>query len=622
MIVLIGATEKLKMDFAILSPSAKRYFSELMPKSFHLSGRAVGADNSEPSPTPESSPGSLSAASRFYNFYSDSTLARRLSNSALKPGKPTPKPSVNEIQLNLSGANADNFILVPDLLSYRELDIYLPLFEAPYRLLDYWRETKKAIPSAVPVHPSSVGSHHDRACEIFFEIKGGRVDYGKEHSRKFCHSQFEIQHEGLIPDWDESNPVVLVGKGYGAQTCLYLQYLLATDFFKCNTNASWIKGIISIEGSLSGSTLPYLRGLLPGTKTVIHPISFLQFLLGVLHLVLWLDWQPILQLFDLAQMRHWSLSQRAGASFWGALFGRSQYAYFEDNFIYDYSVEGSLWHSKLYHLSPNCLYLNYIRDGSVRSRVTNRHLPRLSNLGCFFTGLRLGRASFPPKIEVRVLGGESSSVYWENDGYLSVRSQLPPSHHAVRFNLELGNKILDPILYPLHPGMWHNVYVHHSSTMRIFQSQDEFYNYRDLTSWGKVALTLDALGISFMERLESFIEILYALFTLNGLPPFPSSGLARAKPHGAWPRGLGQLPYAEAPASTFEKTDAAGRAWARDTETRAFLQSPSSIIRWLNHSSSDLPGSSQLNLDSQVIRQALESRNDCSTPNSGAKAYI
>ncbi|KAJ9051868.1 hypothetical protein DSO57_1000528 [Entomophthora muscae] len=600
------------MDFSLLGPSAKRYFSDLMPQEYQTSTREVGSRDSASSSEGASEP--RSAASRFYNFYSDSSLGKRLSNPSPKTPKASPKPPISEIQLNLSDATADKFVLVPDILSFGELEIQLPFTGKPYRLFDYWGKTKSAIPSATPVHPSAVGSLHDRACEIFFELKGGRVDYGKEHSRKFCHSQLGTHHPGLMPEWDGSNPIVLIGKGYGAQTCLYLQYLLATNFFKCNTSASWIKGIVSVEGSLSGSTLPYLWGLLPGTKTVIHPFSFLQFFLGFLHFLLWLDHAPILRLLDLVQMEHWSLSQKAGASLWSALFGRSQFAYFEDNFFHDYSVEGALWYSKLYHLSPKCIYLNYIGDSSVRSRVSNYHLPRLSNWRYFFTGLRLGRATFSSEIELRVLGGESSAGYWENNGYLPVKSQLPPAHHTVRFNMELGNKILDPILYPLLPGIWHNVYFHNSSALRIMQPQEQFYNYSSGISWAKFTASLDASGVSFMEKVESFlnwlqafspltlVSILFTGYTNNGTDP------------DIWNKGFTPL-LGDGSDGDFEKTDAIGRAWARDTETRAFLQSPSSIIRWMNHSpNSDQKTSNQLSLDSYAIRQALESRNDCPSP--------
>ena len=42
----------------------------------------------------------------------------------------------------------------------------------------------------IPVYPSPTGSLHDRACEVFYELFGGTVDYGQEHSEFHKHERF------------------------------------------------------------------------------------------------------------------------------------------------------------------------------------------------------------------------------------------------------------------------------------------------------------------------------------------------------------------------------------------------------------------------------------------------
>ena len=52
---------------------------------------------------------------------------------------------------------------------------------------------KELVPSHARVYcvyPSSVGSIHDRVCEVFYELVGGRVDYGEEHSRFHGHDRY------------------------------------------------------------------------------------------------------------------------------------------------------------------------------------------------------------------------------------------------------------------------------------------------------------------------------------------------------------------------------------------------------------------------------------------------
>ncbi|CAN0498717.1 unnamed protein product, partial [Ectocarpus sp. 12 AP-2014] len=96
------------------------------------------------------------------------------------------------------------------------------------------------------VSPSPVGSLHDRACEIFYELKGGTVCYGQEHSRAHGHAcHGETYDVGLFSAWGEDNPVHVLGHSYGGQTARVLQHLLATGFFskpgEYQTSAAWVR---------------------------------------------------------------------------------------------------------------------------------------------------------------------------------------------------------------------------------------------------------------------------------------------------------------------------------------------------------------------------------------------
>jgi triacylglycerol esterase/lipase EstA (alpha/beta hydrolase family) len=84
------------------------------------------------------------------------------------------------------------------------------------------------------IYMPSVGpqsSAWDRACEIYAEITGTRVDYGEAHSRKCGHERFGRDYTGkaLIPDftWDNEHPVNLVGHSFGGNTARVLLDLLA-----------------------------------------------------------------------------------------------------------------------------------------------------------------------------------------------------------------------------------------------------------------------------------------------------------------------------------------------------------------------------------------------------------
>ena len=110
------------------------------------------------------------------------------------------------------------------------------------------------------VHATRLGpvsSNHDRACELFYALKGGRVDFGAEHSAKHGHSRFGPSHaDGLLPDWDAEHPIILITHSQGAGTALVLQHLLATgDFFgpQHATTAGWVQAVVSIAAPLNGA---------------------------------------------------------------------------------------------------------------------------------------------------------------------------------------------------------------------------------------------------------------------------------------------------------------------------------------------------------------------------------
>ena len=121
----------------------------------------------------------------------------------------------------------------------------------------------------------------DRACELYAQIKGGTVDYGKAHSEKYGTSRFGRTYEGFCPNFGEGedNKVTLIAHGFGVPVARLLIYLMAngskkeqaaggkdmSDLF-AGGHTTAVHALVSLAGINDGTTfLQALEYRLPGT---------------------------------------------------------------------------------------------------------------------------------------------------------------------------------------------------------------------------------------------------------------------------------------------------------------------------------------------------------------------
>lgn len=110
-------------------------------------------------------------------------------------------------------------------------------YDKTYRFVPYWGMfggdlIKYLNEQGFSCYAASVapeGSAWDRACELYAQLAGTVVDYGKVHSERCGHERYgrDYSREPLIPDWTSGKPLVLLGHSFGGVTVRLFSELLA-----------------------------------------------------------------------------------------------------------------------------------------------------------------------------------------------------------------------------------------------------------------------------------------------------------------------------------------------------------------------------------------------------------
>ena len=100
------------------------------------------------------------------------------------------------------------FVLVHGVFGWGDT-FWMPSYWAGAEMLD----RKVFVTSLGPL-----SSHHDRACELFYQLKGGVVDYGEKHSKKHGHARFGRKYRAKYPEWSSRKPLHFIGHSMGGGT--------------------------------------------------------------------------------------------------------------------------------------------------------------------------------------------------------------------------------------------------------------------------------------------------------------------------------------------------------------------------------------------------------------------
>ena len=268
-----------------------------------------------------------------------------------------------------------------------------------------------------------ISSNWDRAVEVYYQLKGGQVDYGYGHSEKYglIQKPSDKNYKGLYPEWNENHPVHIIGHSMGGQTARMLQYLLETELFEDasgnnkeksellgQSNKGWISSITSIATPHDGSTLADIV-----TKT----FPFIQYFIGVAGVV-----GTNFYNFDLSQ---WNLIRESDET-WSSYVRRmrSHKAWGTKNIsAWDLSVDGAAELNSYLIASANIYYFSFVFSATSKNKLTGYHIPNKD----VFLLIRSRAKLLGSKIVFKSDGTETDSTWWENDGIVNVRSMKGPT---------------------------------------------------------------------------------------------------------------------------------------------------------------------------------------------------
>lgn len=316
----------------------------------------------------------------------------------------------------------------------------------------------------------------DRACEMYAQLTGTRVDYGEAHSKKYGHERYgrDYTGKGLLEDydWSATNKLNLFGHSFGGATERTFVDILAdgrpeeveaakaagtevSPFFE-GGKAEWIYSVTMLAAPSNGSSFceanPFMRELVTG---------FVKYFTNILNVTEFKGiWDPHLDQFGLEYRADETILQGLERVF------NSDFMDHNDNALADLWIDRATDMNKELQLQPNIYYQAYYGcetsiDASGNSTPTDRmwllFRPMSANMGKLDVmtkgSYQDGYGEFEKTVSVvsQYLGKE-----WQpNDGMVNMVSGYCP------FRLDAnGNRIYDKHSeyvkgMEVQPGQWY-----------------------------------------------------------------------------------------------------------------------------------------------------------------------
>lgn len=233
----------------------------------------------------------------------------------------------------------------------------------------------------------------DRACEVYAQLFGGTVDYGKAHSAYYGHERYGKTYEALLPEWgklDEHGKRIkinIIGHSFGGVTGRLLTMLmaygnkaekLATDPSDLSPlfqggHADWVNSITTLASPHNG-----MSSVEGKVGKVMNQICIL--ICDAFNVI---EATPLKDIYSLS-LEHWGITK-------GLPKDKKIRKYYagKDNICYDLTYKGAAALNAFAPTLPNIYYYSYRGCRTVtlfgKSIPTLKAFPILNLLG-FFMG--------------------------------------------------------------------------------------------------------------------------------------------------------------------------------------------------------------------------------------------
>ena len=286
----------------------------------------------------------------------------------------------------------------------------------------------------IEAYAATVGpfnSAWDRACELYAQLTGTVVDYGKAHSEEHNHDRYGYDYSErclMGSAWDCETPLNFVGHSFGGPTVRLFASLLAygdetelaatgdetSPLFKGGKGDS-IHAVITFSGVHNGSPI---ANLIHDNKAIMTVIAFFANIIGMVF------GREIL-MFDV-QLGHFGILPREDQE--RATFnpeGIMNFATIGDNCGSDMTLQGAKELNEKIKLYPGTYYYSYSTIACNKTAV-GTYVPIASTFALFYpTSLYIGA------LEGKTIDGVYMDENWAiNDGIVPLASALYPSNNA------------------------------------------------------------------------------------------------------------------------------------------------------------------------------------------------